>query len=437
MSIQESRRVFVFEKLLEGKMTNREAALAVGCSVRQIQRNKKKMARNGPGALIHGNTGRKPAHTLDDEIRDHVAERAGNEYRGTSCRHMAELLLEKEGLSISAKTISRILKERNMDNPCSHKAPKKRLRRERRRREGELLQLDASPFDWFSNGTMMSLHGAIDDATGKVTALWLAPTERLDGYFHVLERTLLSYGVPRALYMDGHTIFFSPKGGKLTEEEEFEGKTIPLTQFGRALEILGVQPIRATSPQAKGRVERLWGTLQKRLPVDLRLAGVSSVEEANRFLLEYVESHDRRFAVPPAEESSAFLPPPPGNILKYILCTRETRKTTGDSTISWHGRKWKVEERPGEQKLFRRGSSVEVLSLMDGNIAVQYDGRIFEATEITLPASAGETVSQAGREFVKREMEVRIPHKPKADHPWRNCRIQEHASLPHTSTAAV
>lgn len=437
MSIQQARKVFVFEKLLEGKMTNREAALAVGCSIRQVQRIKKKMEHNGHRALIHGNTGKKPSHTIDGTIRDHVAGRAENEYRGTSCQHMAELLSEKEDISISAKTIIRILKEKNMDIPGSHKAPRKRLRRERRCRTGELLQLDASPFDWLSCGTMMSLHGAIDDATGKITALWLASTEQLNGYFHVLERTLVNYGVPRALYMDGHTIFFSPGGGKLTAEEEFEGKTVPLTQFGRALEILGIRAIRAASPQAKGRVERLWGTLQKRLPIALRLAGASSMEEANRFLSEYVKSHDRRFAISPAEEGSAFLPSPPENLLKYILCLRETRKMTGDSSISWNGGKWKAEERPGEQKLFRRGSSVEVLSLMDGSVAIRYNDEIFEAVKIAASVPAEEMAARKETEEVKKGVGGRIPHKPKADHPWRNGPVRNQASLSQTPTATA
>jgi hypothetical protein len=162
---------------------------------------------------------------------------------------------------------------------------------------------------------MCSLHGAIDDATGEIVALWLTETEQLNGYFHVLENMIGTSGIPHALYMDGHTIFFSPQSGKLTEEEELEGKTAALTQFGKVLDILGIQPIRASSPQAKGRVERLWGTLQKRLPVDMRVDGIKSMEEANQFLSGYMVQHNKNFAVDAEDGENAFLPGPPEELI--------------------------------------------------------------------------------------------------------------------------
>jgi hypothetical protein len=139
--------------------------------------------------------------------------------------------------------------------------------------------------------------------------------------------------------MDGPTIFFSPKDGKLTEEEELEGKTFALTQFGNVLDILGIQAIRASPPQAKGRAERLWGTLQKRLPVGMRIEEIKSIEETNRFLSNYIKRHNEHFGVEAVEEKSAFLPGPPEELRRFIICVRETRKTGGDSSISWGGKK--------------------------------------------------------------------------------------------------
>ena len=138
----------------------------------------------------------------------------------------------------------------------------------------------------------------------------------------------------------------------MTEEEELEGKTIALTQFGKALDTLGIQPIRALSPQAKGRVERLWGTLQKRLPVDLRIGGIHTIEEANQFFCEYIKRHNEHFAIEAADVESAFLPGPSEELLRFILCVRENRKTTGDSSISWNRKKYVIDEKRGEQKLF-------------------------------------------------------------------------------------
>lgn len=417
MSIKQARKVFVIERVVQGKMTNGEASLALGFSVRQIQRIKKEFKCNGLVALRHGNTGKKPAHTLCQETRDIVVERAAF-YAGTSWNHIAELLEENDGICISAKSVGRILKERGISSPCFHKAARKRSHRERRKRMGELIQIDASPFDWLSNGTMTELHGGIDDATGRIVALWLAETEQLNGYFHVVERMIRSCGVPHAIYMDGHTIFFSPKSGKLTPEDEFAGKTVALTQFGHALDSLGIQPIRALSPQAKGRVERLWGTLQKRLPVDMKVAGIKNIEDANRFLKGYVQRHNERFAVAPAEIESAFMPGPPRELLPFILCVRETRKIAGDSTISWHTKKYIAEEKPGVQKLFRRGTSLTVLTLMDGSLAVQKEQEIFFLKEISYVTKKEQTHATT-----KSEATITAScttNKPKNKSPWRN-----------------
>jgi hypothetical protein len=161
-------------------------------------------------------------------------------------------------------------------------------------RFGQMLQIDASPFDWLSNGSMISLHGAIDDGTGNVTALRFEPAECLDGSFRVLEETVLAYGVPRSIDSDAHSIFFSPKPDRLTLVEELRGARDGLTQFGKALDILGISPIKALSPQAKGRIERLWGTLQHRLVVDLRVT----------------------------DEITAFMPAPSRQDLALVLCRR-------------------------------------------------------------------------------------------------------------------
>ena len=294
LPVKQARKVFVLECLRDGRMTNREAARSLELSVRQVQRLKRDFIRKGYDALRHGNTGRKPAHALKEEVKNIVTERAQSEYKGTSCQHMAELLQE-EGIRISAKSILRILKERSISIPCSHKTPRKRLRRERRLKMGDMIQIDASPFDWLSTGSLLSLHGAIDDATSAVVALWLEETERLDGYFRVLQRTFMEHGVPHAVYSDAHTIFFSPKEAELSAEEEDAGLKRPLTQFGRVLHTLGIQPIKACSPQAKGRIERLWGTLQRRLPVDFRLAGITTLEKVNEFLLGYAKKLSEQF----------------------------------------------------------------------------------------------------------------------------------------------
>jgi transposase len=430
LTVKQARKVYIFEKLRDGKMNNSEAAASLGLSIRQVQRIKKAFVADGLSAFLHGNADRKPANAISEEVRGQIVDRASL-YSGTSCQHISELLAEKDGVQVSAKSVARILKKAGISLACGHKGPRKRLRRERRKRRGELVQIDASPFDWLSNGKMCSLHGGIDDATGEITALWLTETEQLNGYFHVLENMIEKSGVPRALYMDGHTIFFSPRDGKLTEEEELEGKTVALTQFGKALEILGIQPIRASSPQAKGRVERLWGTLQKRLPVELRLGGVKSIEEANRFLAGYIERHNGRFGVEAVDGESAFLPGPPKELRKYILCGRETRKAGGDSSISWEGKKYVIEEKVGERKLLRKGAVISVLKLMDGRLAAQYGDEIFEMREMS--ENGMEEEGEGKEEGEKKE--VKKVYKPAPDHPWRRYKI--HPAMSRESSVST
>ncbi len=179
MSLKQARKLVVLERLCEGRISNREAASYLDLSVRQTQRAKSRFSEVKVESLIHGNTGGKPPNYVAEHIRDFVAQQAITQWKGASSSHMSELLLEEKGFHLSAKTITRILKERGIKNPFTHKGPKKHRRRERKKRFGEMVQIDASPFDWLCNGSMLSLHGAIDDATGKILALWLKPKECL------------------------------------------------------------------------------------------------------------------------------------------------------------------------------------------------------------------------------------------------------------------
>jgi transposase len=438
MSLKQARKLYVLERLCEGGMSNREAASDLNLSVRQTQRGKSRFSELGPESLVHGNTGGKPPNYVADHIRDFVALQAMTRWEGAGSSHMSELLLAEKGLHLSAKTISRILKEHGIKSPFTHKGPKKHRRRERKKRLGEMVQIDASPFDWLCNGSMLALHGAIDDATGKILALWLEPTECLVGYFHVLDRMIRNFGVPGILYSDAHTIFFSPKSGKLSLEEELNGCTAALTQFGKALDILGTLPLKAASAQAKGRVERLWGTLQHRLVVDMRLAGVSTIEEANAFLATYPDTHNARFAVEPEREESAFLPAPSPDDLPYILCKRAFRKASGDSTISWKGKKLMLLDEKHRQKLLKRGSAIEVLTLLDGSNVALHDGKVHR---LDVPKDTDDrkaSLKDTAKKPQKNTKE-KTPVIPAPDHPWRRWygNKPNPRELPHSAPSAA
>ena len=415
LSIRQARKLHVLEEVTCGKITNREASEALGLSVRQVQRIKTGFREAGASSLVHGNAGLKPSNYVTGEIRELVAERARTLWKGASASHMSELLLAEAGWSVSSKTINRILKGASLKNPFSHKGPRKRRRRTRMERFGQMLQIDASPFDWLSNGSVVSLHGAIDDATGNVTALRFERTECLDGYFRVLEETILGYGVPRSIYSDAHSIFFSPKPPRLTLVEELRGTREGLTQFGKALDILGVNPIKALSPQAKGRIERLWGTLQHRLVVDLRVAGISSLEDANSFLASYTSRHNSLFSVTPKDEMTAFMPAPSKQDLALILCRRSFRKTTGDSTVSWKGQRWVALQKQGRKALFRRGTEVELLNLLDGQMVLQHKDAFYKLVK----ATEEKTSTDLKPQYPDKDKAERKPKIPAPDHPWR------------------
>lgn len=226
-------------------------------------------------------------------------------YAGCNDSHLAELLREREGISLSRASVQRILRAAGIKSPRRHRAPRYRARRDRRAAAGMLVQLDGSRDRWFGAARpFATLLAAIDDASGEVVGAVFREQEDAAGYLEVLGQ-MLARGVPLAVYSDRHGIFRRDARERASLEEELAGEREP-TQLGRAFGELGVEMIFAHSPQAKGRVERLFGTLQDRLAAELRLAGVTTLAAANRFLPTYLPRHNARFAVAPAEPRAAW-----------------------------------------------------------------------------------------------------------------------------------
>jgi len=258
-------------------MIGREASEVLGFSLRHVRRLLAAYREEGAAALAHGNRGRKPHHALDDGLRRKVSELAESTYAGCNNQHLTELLAEREGIILSRSSVRRILLGAGIKSPRKRRAPKHRSRRERYPQEGMLLQIDGSRHDWLEGrGPYLTLIGAIDDATGKVAYALFREQEDAQGYFLLLRQIVVSYGIPMALYHDRHGIFERSRGEPGSLEEQLEGKRKP-TQFGRLMEELGITSIPSYSPQARGRIERLWGTFQDRLTSELRLAGTSTI----------------------------------------------------------------------------------------------------------------------------------------------------------------
>lgn len=253
LSKKQLDRYNIISLTIAGHLKIKEAANQLELSERQVIRLKKGVMEHGVEFLIHKNTNRKPAHALDDSLKKSIVDlKLSEPYRNSNFSHFKELL-EAKDVSISYSALHDLLSEAGIKSPKKQRKPKKHRRRKRMSQSGLLVQIDATPFDWFGDGQMYALHGAIDDATGKVLGLYLCKNECLHGYLEMSRQMLLSHGVPVSLYSDKHTIFRSPKTDKLSIEEQLAGKKVNHTQFSRAMQELGISIIYARSPQAKGR----------------------------------------------------------------------------------------------------------------------------------------------------------------------------------------
>jgi transposase len=274
VSKKEQKRAMVIGEVEKGEVGGREAAAVLGISVRHLRRIMATYREEGVAALAHGNRGRKPANAIGEGMRRHMVELAASTYSGFNQQHFTELLGEREGIHVSRSSVRNILLASGIRSPRKRRPTKHRGRRERYPKEGMLLQIDGSPHDWLQGrGPRMSLIGAIDDATGTVPYALFREQEDSCGYFLLMKGVVSRRGVPGAVYHDGHSIFevSADEREHQTVQEQFSGRPM-LTQFGRLMAELGITSISARSPQAKGRIERLWETFQDRLVSELRLA---------------------------------------------------------------------------------------------------------------------------------------------------------------------
>ncbi len=378
LGAEQQRRAQVMNLLLEGKLTIRQAAAVLDRSERQVKRLKAAYRQTGPATLVHGNSGRSPWHALPVAVRTRVVELARGKYAGFNHQHLTEQLVEVEGLALGRTTVRRILQEAGLSSPRPRRAPKHRSRRERMPQEGLLLQADGSRHRWLGpDRPYLTLLGAIDDATGTIPWALFREQEDAQGYLLLLREVVRTHGVPVALYVDRHGIFKKSTREPLTIEEELAGGRLP-TQVGRALEELGIRPIFALSPQAKGRVERLWGTLQDRLVAELRLAGAATHAEANQGLWAFLPRFNARFGVPAAEPGSAYRRPPDDFEPDRVFCFKYERVVRPDNTVHFAGRQLQLQPTPQRASWTR--ARVEVHERLDGSLAVTYHGAVIATT---------------------------------------------------------
>jgi transposase len=406
-----------------GKVRAQLAAELLGISKRQFRRLVAAYRQRGIAALAHGNRGRPPPNRIPEPVRQEILRLAKETYRDYNDCHFTEELAElPQPIGVSRSTLRRIRRAAGQGSPRKRRAPHYRSRRERYPQVGMLLQTDGSRHDWLEGrGAWLTLVGMIDDANNEIVAACFREEEDATGYFLLLEQVCLRQGIPQAIYADRHTIFQSPSLPTL--EQELAGE-LPRTQFGRLVDELGIHLIAARSPQAKGRIERLWGTLQDRLVKELRQAGASDLESANRVLAAYLPKFNARFQRTAAQPGSAYLPWPREQDPRQYFCFKYVRTVTNDNTISFHSHRLQI---PANRQ---RGSyaqaQVEIRHHLDGSLSVCYQGQTLVTFLPATPAAprlghfpgAAQPVIPAPPK-PKPPKPPRKPWKPAPDHPWR------------------
>ena len=436
MNTQEQKRVMVLNRLLVGELTAAEAAVLLTLSERQVRRLLAAYRKEGAAALAHGNRGSKPVHNISKEVGRQVIELATTTYAGCNYQHLRDLLAERDGITLSRASVRRILLATGIGSPRTQRRRQHRRRRARYAQEGMLGQIDGSRHAWLGDrGPWLTLIAAIDDATGKLAAAVFREEEDAAGYFLLVQQMVQQHGRPLALYHDRHGIF--KQTSKATEadtlKEQLAGKQDP-TQFGRLLEELEITSIAARSPQAKGRVERLFGTLQDRLVVELRLADARTLEQAQQVVREYLPRFNVQFAVAATQPGSAYRPLSEPSQAETLFCFKYWRTVGADNVVSFAGQRLQI--LADQQRRSYARARVEVHERLDGSLAVYSTGTCLSTTpapaEAPLlrartgprvtprPAAGGEPAVSVRTETAGSPPAAPTPPKPRADHPWRS-----------------
>ena len=371
MNPKEQTRLQVLNSLLAEHMTLDQAATLMGVSPRHTRRILAAYREKGAASVAHGHRGRRAPNATPEAVAYDVVHLAGTRYPGANHTHLSELLSEREGIDIGRTTLRRILVNAGMMSPRRRRPPKHRVRRQRMPREGMLIQMDGSFHPRLGDQVPpFTLLIAVDDATGTVADALFCEKEEAFSYFLLIRDLVQIVGIPVALYVDRHGVFRRTPGSGLPGTS---------AQFSRAMDELGIQMIFALSPQAKGRVERAAGTFQDRLVTELRLAGASSIGEANGVLEQFLPQYNRRFRAPLQCSESAYQPLDCDLYLDRVLCFKHCRKVAKDNTVKFQLHTLQL--LPESERPSYAGAVVEVLEGLDGRLRVRHEGRIIDAQE--------------------------------------------------------
>lgn len=407
MNQKELKRLHLIYKILEKKLKQVNAATILRLSTRQIRRITKRIRQEGDRGIVHRSRGRPSNRKLPPRLKDKAIKLYQAKYQGFGPTLATEELEQTDKIKLSDETLRNWLIAEGLWQK-SRKSRKHRLWRERKHHFGEMLQLDGSHHDWLEGrGPQCVLMGYIDDATNNVFARFYA----YEGTFPAMDsfkRYLKRYGIPQSIYLDKHTTYKST--AKPTLEDELNN-TQPLSQFERAVKELGVELIHAQSPQAKGRIERLFGTFQDRLIKKMRLANIKTIEQANRFLIHYLPKHNQRFRVSPLEKGNLHRPLPQNIKLDKVLSIKTEHSLRNDFTILHNRQLYQILEPTTAKK-------VTLEERINGTMLITYNGKSLQHKQIAQKPLK-----------VKPEPKIRKVYIPPKDHPYKSFKVSPYTHI--------
>ncbi len=439
LRMNEQLKYEVIKSLVDHDGNKKAAALKLGCTTRHINRLIQKYKENGKAAFVHGNRGRKPVHSFTDAQKLEIISIYNNKYYDATFAYACELLAKNDEIFISPSALTKIMYENFIISPRTTKTVRKRLAKELRAQQkvvtskkkqdelqaaivavenshsrrprcsyfGEMLQMDASVHLWFGDAKT-NLHIAIDDSTSRIVGAYFDEQESLNGYYNVFHQILTNYGIPAMFYTDRRTIF--EYRNKKMDKAELD----TYTQFSYACKQLGIEIKTTSVAQAKGRVERAFQTLQQRLPIALRLAGITTISEANIFLNSYIKEYNAKFALPIHNNKSVFEKQPDNETINQILAVITERSVDCGHCIKFQKQYYKTINEHGLQVHYHKGTKGLVIQTFDKRLLFSVNDRIYELEAVpTHEASSKNFDIQPAKEKPQKR------NIPSPKHPWR------------------
>jgi len=447
LTMDENQKYEVIKKLVDTNGNKKTAALKIGCSDRHINRLIKGYKEQGKSFFVHGNRGRQPANTLSKDIKQLILDLYRTKYQDCNLTHYSELLAEKEEIIVSISAISSILRKEYILSPKANRSSKKALKKELKALQsktkskkkvaviqssildldashprrprcayfGEMLQMDASLHHWFGEAKTQ-LHIAVDDATGHIVGAYFDEQETLNGYYHLLHQILSDYGIPYQFFTDNRTVFeYKKKHETAIEKDTF-------TQFGYACKQLGIDIRTSSVAQAKGRVERMFGTLQSRLPVELRLANVTSTQQANQFLNSYIKKFNKQFALPIDSIKSVFELQPNNDKINLTLAVLSSRKIDNGSCLKYQNEYYLPVNSQGIAVHHRKGTTAMVIKAFNGELYSCIGEQVYVLELLPEHKPSSKAFDLATIPEVPKKKYI-----PPMNHPWKQASFEKYA----------